>query len=88
MEVTLRKTGAGLSGDISYDYIQINNQAANALRITVRRTLRVPDDPKTYALPDCGQHKLYSTPDLGEESDQKFAGDGGIVVPVYGPSSI
>lgn len=58
LNVTLQKPAGTPS---AYECLRVMGSEGNALDISFRRTIRVPDNDKTYRLPpDCGPFPIYA----------------------------
>lgn len=58
------------------------------LDISLRRTVRVPDNDTAYDLPpDCGPFPVYSVKNHKSQLPNSIASKGGLFMPIYGKSS-
>ncbi len=68
-----------------YGSIQVTYGEYEDLKISMRRTIRVPDTGSSYDLPpDCGAFPLYSINDFKHRLPENMTAKGGIFVPIYG----
>lgn len=66
--------------DIGNDEIGVGER----FRVAFYRTLRVPDDGKTYPLPPgLGKFPVYRVADFGERLPAQMREQGGVMIPVY-----
>jgi hypothetical protein len=68
----------------SYGSVKVKDVAGDQLEISLRRTVRVPDNGKTYSLPpDCGTFPLYNVLDYESKLPADLVAKGGAFFPVY-----
>jgi hypothetical protein len=68
----------------SYDSVKVKDTTGDQLEISLRRTVRVPDNGKTYSLPpDCGTFPLYNVLDYEKQLPADLVAKGGAFFPIY-----
>ena len=68
----------------SYGSVKVKDLTSDQLEISLRRTVRVPDNGKTYSLPpDCGTFPLYNVLDYENKLPADLVAKGGAFFPVY-----
>jgi hypothetical protein len=64
--------------------ICINGPSGNSLKVTFRRTIRVPDNAQTFGLPpDLGKMSLFKVNQYAGNLPAAMAMKGGIFMPMY-----
>lgn len=67
-----------------YETVRLKNGTRDHLDISFRRTIRVPDNGKAYALPpDCGAFPVYSVNDYSKRLPQTMVAKGGVLIPIH-----
>lgn len=65
--------------------IRIAHGPIATLDISLRRTVRVPDNGNAYNLPpDCGEFPIYAVSQFKDKLPQNMVSKGGLFVPIYG----
>jgi hypothetical protein len=86
LKITLEDPKKSSSG---HKTIRITYGGGDNLDISLRRTVRVPDNGTAYDLPpDCGPFPIYSVKDYNSQLPKQTVIKGGLFVPVYGKSSL
>jgi len=68
----------------SFEFISVDDGLDGSLKISLRRTIRVPDNDESYSLPpDCGPFPLYSIDHHKEKLPRPMVAAGGVFVPMY-----
>jgi hypothetical protein len=68
----------------SFGSVKVKDVAGDHLAISLRRTVRVPDNGKTYGLPpDCGSFPLYNVLDYEKKLPADLVAKGGAFFPIY-----
>jgi hypothetical protein len=68
----------------SYRLIKVKDMTGDQLEISLRRTVRVPDNGKTYSLPpDCGAFPLYNVLDYEKQLPADLVAKGGAFFPIH-----
>ncbi|KAE9369833.1 hypothetical protein N431DRAFT_560557 [Stipitochalara longipes BDJ] len=64
--------------------IHVTYGGVDTLDISLRRTIRIPDNGTAYELPpDCGPFPIYSVKQYKSNLPEHMAGKGGLFVPIY-----
>lgn len=73
----------------AYDTIEVQDGSGRTLEISLRRTVRVPDNCRKYNLPpDCGPFPLYLVAQHSDKLPANMAAKGGVFLPIYRKSSL
>ncbi|KAL2072051.1 hypothetical protein VTL71DRAFT_11394 [Oculimacula yallundae] len=81
LSVSLREPMLSSSG---YKTINVSYGGRYSLEISLRRTVRVPDNGSSYSLPpDCGPFPIYSVKDYEDKLPKNMAAKGGLFIPIY-----
>ncbi|KAH6682475.1 hypothetical protein B0J14DRAFT_468361 [Halenospora varia] len=68
----------------SFKAIEVMYGDKEYIQISLRRTVRVPDNDETYHLPpDCGAFPIYSVNQYKSKLPTSMAGKGGVFIPIY-----
>lgn len=83
VNVHLRSKDGRTSG--ARDSIRVENRDPRSfLDISLRRTIRVPDNGSSYGLPpDCGTFPIYSVAEFRSTLPAEMSAKGGCFIPVY-----
>lgn len=85
LKVTLEDPKKSSSG---HKTIRVTCGGGDNLDISLRRTVRVPDNGDAYDLPpDCGPFPIYSVKDYKSQLPKHMAVKGGLFVPIYDKNS-
>jgi hypothetical protein len=88
IDAELSRSSGSASG--AYDSIKIKygtEKGTYDIKLSFRRTVRVPDNAKHYGLPpDCGAFPLYDTAEYAAVLPEDIANDQGVVLPIYSKS--
>jgi hypothetical protein len=69
----------------AYNTIRVLYGERYALDISLRRTIRVPDNGTSYELPpDCGPFPIFSVSSHKEQLPKSMSAKGGLFIPIYG----
>jgi hypothetical protein len=69
----------------AYNSIRILQDDEKFLEVSLRRTVRVPDNGQAYDLPpDCGPFPIYSVNKFKHQLPTNMAAKGGLFMPMYG----
>ncbi|KAE9369834.1 bacterial integral membrane protein-like protein-like protein [Stipitochalara longipes BDJ] len=68
----------------AFETIRVTDSNSKTLDISLRRTIRVPDNEATYSRPpDYGPFPLYSVSDFEDSLPKSLVKKGGIFIPIY-----
>ncbi|KAG0647390.1 hypothetical protein D0Z07_7168 [Hyphodiscus hymeniophilus] len=82
--VTVKLDSAMVTAPGAYKNLFIEDQYYKRLKISLRRTIRVPDNGESYGLPpDCGAFPIYSVAKYTSRLPQKVVAKGGVFIPMH-----
>lgn len=86
LSVSLASVNGAKSSKSNERVVRVSyGSVAAALDISFRRTIRVPDNNKSYDLPpDCGAFPLYSVDQFKDKLPTAMVAKGGLFLPIYG----
>lgn len=71
----------------AFEIIRVSRRCCGELRtldISLQRTIRVPDNAKTYNLPpDMGEFPVYNVSDFASKLPASLVEKGGVFIPIY-----
>jgi hypothetical protein len=73
-----------ISAPDACERVNIKDSFGSQLTISLRRTIRVPDNGQSYELPpDCGPFPIYSISQHAERLPEHLVGKCGVFVPTH-----
>ncbi|APA14256.1 hypothetical protein SS1G_11945 [Sclerotinia sclerotiorum 1980 UF-70] len=67
-----------------FNHIKIENGRGGSMKISFRRTIRVPDDGNNYQLPpDLGKFRIYDIDEFTEKLPIELVRKGGVFIPIW-----
>ena len=83
LKVSLDKPSISSPG--GYKIIKVNYGGYDHLEISLRQTIRVPDNGTSYALPpDCSPFPIYSVNSYKKNLPESMTAKGDLFIPIYG----
>lgn len=84
-KLNVKLTKPSVSAPGAQKAIEVCYGSLDYLEISLRRTVRVPDNGIAYDLPpDCGAFPIYSVDAYKESLPQSMTAKGGLFIPIYG----